>query len=98
MNCFALEISGDGSGGLVFESIGGVEIVEVPGTAVVEVVEAEEGAGVEIGDMVFLYWLISISLREILGSACERTSQMASRPIRIVCYFGWSIVRFICEN
>ena len=53
-NCLGLDVGGYRSRGLVFESVRCVEVIEVPGTAVVEVVKAEEGAGVEVRDVVLL--------------------------------------------
>ena len=53
-NCLGLDVGGYRSCGLVFESVRCVDVVEVPGTAVVKVVQGEEGAGVEVRDVVLL--------------------------------------------
>lgn len=54
VNGFMLYSLVDVLGRLVFEAVGRVEVVVVPRAAVVKVVEREEGAGVEVGDVVFL--------------------------------------------
>lgn len=54
-----LQIYGDVFCRLVFEAVGCVQVVEVPGTAIVEVVETKEGAGVEVGDVVLLWKCVS---------------------------------------
>lgn len=69
LNCLALDVYGYGSCGLVFESVGCVEVVEIPGTAVVEVVQGKEGAGVEVGDVVFLCVMVSMD-SSVLYFAC----------------------------
>jgi hypothetical protein len=53
---------GDGAGGLVFQAVGFEDVVARPLVAAVVVVQVEEGAGVEGGDMVLL-WNAGSALR-----------------------------------
>jgi hypothetical protein len=46
---------GDGAGGLVFQAVGFEDVVARPLVAAVVVVQVEEGAGVEGGDVVLLW-------------------------------------------
>lgn len=68
LNCLTLDVGGYRSCGLVFEAIRCVQVVEIPGSAVVKVVQGEEGTGVEVGDVVFLY---------------EEVSYCAAEPVKV---------------